>query len=787
MNMGKRFATGLAVFLSCLCFVGGRAAAAAADSAPQVTEIRVRNDGPGRVDPGFVLAHVSSRSGGPLDRGAIARDVRDVLGTGRFADVKVEVEPDADGVRVIFAVCNKLRLADGVEVVGGRHLSVRRVRDLLGLEKGDLIDDQVLGVRARKVTARYREDLYHDATVSWDIEELDRAAGLAHVRVSIDEGRKARVRRVEVSGNTAVSSRTLVKFFSQPARWNPLWFFRKKSFDDYELEAARTQILDVYLDRGYLDAVVEMPQRRKEMNGDVVITTTIREGEPYAYGQASIAGVALFPESELTPFLTMKPGARASMGEVSNTARNLRDFYGSRGYVDTRVRPVLDPDPDLNTVNVKFDVEEGRLVHIRNINIRGNTRTRDKVIRRELLVYPGEEFNEVRVRRSERRLSNLGFFDSVRSYPQSTSLPEERDLMIEVSEKRTGQFMLGAGFSSIDKLVGFVELTQGNFDIKGWPYFTGGGQKLKLRAQFGTTRNEYGISFVEPWFLDRKLSVGVDLYRNDYGYSDYDIERTGGALSVTRSLPYGLRGTFVYRLEESILSDIDDDQPYVDILSGEPVEFLPEDAIKSSLKVSVTRDTRNNPFMPTRGTRATVFGHFSGGPLGFDTDIYGFGLRVKHYVPLWYGHVLSMMGRAEVVDEYGDTAELPISDRLFIGGGRTLRGFDYRDVGPKARRADAPPGDTSYRPYGGRSLAMASAEYTVPVVSGVRLAGFYDVGNTWFDMYDFDFSTLASSTGVGIRLDMPGFPIRIDRAWVIEKDNDITDEDSWVIWIGYDY
>ena len=211
------------------------------------------------------------------------------------------------------------------------------------------------------------------------------------------------------------------------------------------------------------------------------------------------------------------------------------------------------------------------------------------------------------------------------------------------------------------------------------------------------------------------------------------------------------------------------------------------DTVESSLRLTLTHDTRDNPFVPTRGDKVSVFGNLSGGPLGFDTDTYGLGLNGKRYVSLWWGHVLSLRYRYEVVDEYGSTDLMPIGSRLFLGGGRTLRGFDYRDVGPKVQRADLLEGSDSYRPVGGRSLALAGAEYAVPIVTNFRLATFYDTGNVWWDAYELELDDFASSWGVGLRLDIPGFPIRVDRAWVIEKDDDLTDEDAWTIWIGYDY
>jgi outer membrane protein insertion porin family len=381
----------------------------------------------------------------------------------------------------------------------------------------------------------------------------------------------------------------------------------------------------------------------------------------------------------------------------------------------------------------------------------------------------------------------------VQVLPQQTPNPAVQDIVFDVSEKRTGQFMLGMGFSSVDHLMGFIELSQGNFDLFGWPYFTGGGQKLRLRAQLGSTRKDYDLAFTEPWFMGRKLSLGFNLYSHNRNYDDYDVETRGASINISKALPGANRIGLRYSLEDSSITDIADTNVYYELDSydfanntGTPFYFDDEqDFTKSTLALSLLHDTRNNPFVATRGNKIRSFVSASGGPLGFDTEIYNVGLKTSSYIPLWLGHVLNIKGRVEFVEPYGDTESVPLANKLFLGGGRTLRGFEYRDVSPKViRKLD----DGSYyaRPFGGQSLFLVNVEYTIPIVKGVRLAAFYDTGNVWSDSYTVELNNLASSTGIGIRLDMPGFPIRIDRAWVIDYPDDYTDDDKWVIWIGFD-
>lgn len=764
-------------------------------AAPIIRDVTVRQMGIGKTDAGYVQAHTRARAGQEMQTQAVSRDVRRLLDTGRFTSVDATVETLDNGVRLVYTVVPKLLLAAEPVIRGVDVFRTGKIRKWMDLNEGDRVDDPVVGVAVRDVLKHYREKSYAKADANWAFEPVDRDAGLVRLTVTFAEGEKAYIGGVRVTGNTAISAYALRDALQKPPLWNPIRWIWKKRYEPYELDVMEAEVRNAYRDRGYLDVAVDAEVVDRVSGGGGIAEVSVAEGIPYRLGDRAIEGVTLFPEAALQKRIGLRQGTMASMAAIDAAAGRIQAYYGDRGYLNTTVRPVLMPDEEAGTVDITFVVREGERVRIRHIRISGNTRTRDKVIRRELLVYPGEVYNQTRVKRSERRLNNLGFFEQVRMMPRKTANPEERDLVFEVAEKRTGQFMLGAGFSSIDKLIGFAELSQGNFDITGWPTFTGGGQKLRLRAQFGSRRKDYQLSLTEPWFMDRRLSLGFDVYRRDQDYTDYDIERTGASVRLGKALPGPNRVNLRYNIEESFITDISDTNTYYELDSydfatdtGVPYHFEQErDRIKSTLRLTLTHDTRNNPFVPSRGNKLSLFYSLSGGPLGFDTDIYEIGTRTTSYLPLWFGHVLNFRTRFQFVEAFGETDSVPLSDRLFLGGGRTLRGFDYRDVGPKVIRPVDDADQYYNRSFGGQSLFMANLEYTVPIVKSIRFAAFYDIGNVWAEPYELDSNDLASSTGVGLRLDMPGFPIRIDRAWALETDDDYTEEDHWVIWIGYDY
>jgi outer membrane protein insertion porin family len=751
-----------------------------------IRDVKVRGLGSVAVDEVLVRSYVSARAGQELDRNALAGDVRNLLESGRFTDVRAEVDPSPNGVVLTYAVQMKFKLIQPVKVVGAEELGENKVRDMLGLNPGDFIDDPTVAARVVKVREEYRKRLYVFVTVKWTLDVTDEKAGLALLTMKIDEGTPRRVREIHFPGAEAVEYSALREAMDLPAWWNPLGWFRKTPCDTDELKAGCERIRAVYKDRGYLDVEIKAPEIEETSPGKFSVTIPIVEGVCYRVARVTVTGATVFPETALLVAADLKSGAVASSTAINKAADAIRDYYESRGYMDTLASPRLDLKAKAGDVDIRFVLSEGRLTYIRNVLIRGNSVTKDKVIRRELLVYPGEKFDGVRIRKSESRLRNIGYFSNVTSSDEG-AVSNRSDIVFDVEEQRTGQFMAGAGFSSIDKLIGFVEVSQGNFDIRGRP-FMGAGQKIKLRSEFGSTRESYTLSLVEPWFLDRRLSLSTDLYRTQINDRDYDVLRQGGALGLGVPLGGPNRLDFKYRLEEVIIRDVTDTNAYF-VVDGDETNafsFAEPERVASSLAVTWSRDTRDNFFVPTRGARAYATGTVMGGPMGFDTDLYDLEAGGTVYVPLWWHHVLSVRTKVEVLDVYGDTEEVPLSERLFMGGSRTVRGFRYRWVGPKAERAD---GSGSIRPCGGQSSALASAEYSIPMPGApkLRLAGFYDIGNVWFDPYEFDLGSLAAGAGVGLRLDIPGFPIRFDYAWPVEKDDPRSRTENWSFWIGYGF
>ncbi len=764
-------------------------------SEPVVKVVKIKTVGPIPADEQMIRSYIAVREGSPLNRAEVANDVRSLLASGKIADVSAEVDASGDNVTLVYAVRMKYKLVNPVRVRGNKELSVARVQDILGLNPGDFIDDPTVAARVVKLTEEYRKKLYATAKIEASMDPVPGQPGQVSLLLNIREGDRSQIVRYLFPGRKSIEMSAIREAMDIMAWYNPLSWFHSTPYSAEELMAGCERIRAVYKDAGFLDVEVKTPLKKEEAPGRFVITVPIQENLKYSISRVTVFGSTIYPEAQLLKAADLKVAGEASTSVINKSADAIRDYYESRGYMETYVQPKLDLREKAGEVDVRFVVSEGHLTTVRNVLIRGNSVTKDKVIRRELLIYPGDQYDGVRVRTSENRLRNLGFFSTVNCEHEPVgpankveSSTNKADLVFNVEEQRTGQFMTGVGFSSIDKLIGFAEVSQGNFDISGKP-FVGAGQKIKLRAEFGSTREAYTLSFVEPWFLDRKLSLSTDLYSVKQDDRDYSVLRQGGSVGLGVPLWGPNRLDFKYRLEQVAIKDSADTNAYVVVdQNGDTnvMYFSDPRRIASSVSSTWTRDTRDNFFVPTRGSKLYAQGTLIGGPLGFDTDLYDLEAGGQFYVPLWWKHVLSFRGRVEVIDTYGNQEDVPLSERLYAGGARTVRGFRYRWVGPKAAREDGSP---DIRPAGGQSLAFASAEYTVPIpgIPKFRFASFYDIGNVWYDPYQFDFDQYASGYGIGLRLDIPGFPMRFDYAWPLKKDDPRSRTENWSFSIGYGF
>jgi outer membrane protein insertion porin family len=754
---------------------------------PIVREVQIRFVGPETVNRAVVRTNIRTEAGKPRSRDVIEQDVRNLIATGFFFDVRVLEEDVADGVRVVFQVQGKARIKE-ITIDGNKRFRTERLMREVELKTGDVLDERKAHDAAIKMTEVYQKGGFPDVKVTPE-SRVDQDTGKAIVTFKVEEGARVFIKRVRIEGAGAFSENRLRKLMKTRHKWWASWLTGTGVLKEEQFREDLDALREHYRNNGYLDMEIRGTRTERISGKYMIVHIEVFEGAQYKVGQLQIEGNKLFATTELDTRLRMRTDQIFTPDGLSKDVVALEDYYGARGYLDTTVRSVRTPNVATRRIDVRYNIREGELTYIQKVEIRGNTKTKDKVIRRELAVAPGNVYNSVLVDRSAERLRNLGYFSKVETTPEPTPIPNRRDLVIEVEEQRTGSVTFGAGFSSIDNFIGFVEITQGNFDLFNWPNFTGGGQKLRLRLQVGFERQDYVLSFVEPWFLDQRLSLGFDLFRRESSFlsSAFDESRTGGDIRIEKALNEFVRGSVQYGLQDINLS--------VDGTASQELQSQRGSNLRSSLEMALVYDARNSVFLATRGNRTEVTAELVGGPVGGDVSLYKLNAKTAFYFPFFDNHVLQIQGAVGVVEAFGASKgdggtvtetngvvvqvnDVPVFDRYFLGGANTLRGFTYRKVGPK---------DVFNEPVGGNTYANATIEYTLPVIERVRFAMFFDIGNVWRDAYEFDLGDLKSDAGIGIRLNLPIGPLRLDYGYPIQTDDATGRSGKFQFSVGYQF
>lgn len=743
-------------------------------SGPIIKDIAVETVGAPSISKDRVLANLATKVGKPYSERTAEQDVRALYQTGGVSNVRIFAEPLGDGVKVTVLLQGR-PVVEEVIIEGAQDIPLNRVRRDLGVKPGDVVNDEKIEQDRQKILTLYEDRNYSDVNVQYRVEEIP-GKNRTRVIFAITEGPKLIVKKIVFNGNDSVLSKDLRAVM----KTNPLdilTFFNKSGrLTPSQVEEDRAAIRTLYQNRGFADVDVSQIETQPLEKGGVELVVNITEGTQYRVNNIAIDGVNIVPAGEVSSLLKMNAGQLFTPKGMSEDIKAMRDFYGSRGYVDMTIAPeVLPAGP--GAVNLTYRLEEGVQSYINLVNIQGNTRTQDRVIRRELAVKPGEVYDTTLVDVSKKRLENLNYFSRVETQPTDTVVPGRKDLNVIVEEKRTGSFNFGAGFSTIDSLIGFAEIQQSNFDVTNWPNFTGGGQRFRIRAQYGLLRQDFVASLTEPWFLGYKLSAGVEAYyRNaDFLSNVYAQENAGFALQTRQQVWRALSARTEYRFERVVIYDLGDDL-YNDYYGANGVfggtssngKYGPviKDAegtyYKSAVTTSLVWDTRDSLFLTRKGELLELTGFIAGGFLGGTVQDYGISVEGSKYFPLPWDMIFMTKAQVAVVDGWGGGESneddgygngVPIFDRLYLGGANNMRGFDFREVGPV---------DVDDNPIGGNSLAYVTLELTFPIITRVRGAVFTDAGFVNSDAYDFGSAGANVDVGIGLRLDLPIGPIRVD-------------------------
>jgi len=710
-------------------------------------------EGNKRVSDILIFDRIKTKVGDELSPRLLRDDIKRLYKMGYFDDIKVDAQPFEDGVKLTFIFTEKL-IVRSIVIQGNRYFRDLRIRRTMKLSEGDIYDEKVLAEDVQKIKDMYREKGFYQVKVVYEVS-IDEKARVVDVNIVIKEGILAPVGRVVVEGNKALRDKEILKVMrSRPSK---LSFIFKKYLKEDELQEDLQRIKALYASRGYIKAEVGKPE--VELVGKKLkVTIPVEEGKQYRVGQVKVEGNTVISTEEILSLLKLRSGDVYSPTKAEEGRRNIYKLYGKQGRIYTDVKVDEEIDDEAGVVDLTYKIKESAPIYVGIVDVRGNTRTKTKVIRREIRVKPGDLFNMDEVFRSVRNISNLGYFTKVDFDIQPTEEPDVRDLVMRVEEQeRTGYFQFGGGYSSIERVVGFAEITQTNFDIGNPPTFVGAGQKLSLRTALGSLRSQIEMHFQDPYFYDTHNIFDLWIFNTTRDYDEYYQEDTGFRFEIEH--PMGreeiYRLLYGYRLQDTEIRDV---------VEYAPLALQEEEgkATVSSATIGLIRDTRDSRINPTEGSRQNLTLEVAGGLLGGDEDFYKVILSTTHFWKIKGNDrlILNWRARAGVVQEYGDTDKVRIFERFFLGGANTIRGYAYRDVGPKDERGD---------PLGGEAMFLTNLELVFPIAEKLNGAVFVDTGNVWWDASDFDPTDVDTGVGVGVRIATPIGPIKLDYGYAIEE------------------
>ena len=731
-------------------------------SGKNVTDLRVKNNK--AISKETILLKVKTKVGEPFSQDVLNDDLKRLYATEYFTDVTIDVEDYQGGIAVTFIVEEK-PIVEDIIFKGNTAFKAPKLKSTMKSKPNEMLNPAILAQDMAEIRALYVKKGYPMVDVKYEID-VDKDTNKARITVSIDEKVRVKISSVNVTGNKAIKTDVIKKILAT----KPAWLFNPGIFKDDVLQDDVDRIKSLYDDIGFLDAEVKPKLDYKEQGTVLGITFEINEGRQYLVGDVTIKGNLVFQEKDVRSKIAMKRGKPFSAKILRQDAALIRQYYYQYGYMNV----VIDVDKNLDEatgkINIIYNIDAKDPVYVGKIEIRGNVKTKDIVIRRELRVYPGDRFNGDKIRRSKERIYNLGFFENVSFDTEPTETPDVQSLIVTVKETKTGEFSFGGGYSSIDMLIGFVEITQRNFDIMNFPTFTGGGQSLTLKAEIGMVRNNFNIGWVDPWIFGFPYSFGFDAYRtahtkdSDVGWA-YDETRTGGDVRLGKEFTDYLRGALVYRLENIDIENVDGNSSQ-DLKNEQGKNWL------SSLMLEFTQDTRDNIYNPTRGYTIDGGVEDAGGVFMGDKNFVKVTAAAAYYHTFLEKLTLELKGRTGWVTPYGDSNEVPIYERFYAGGANTIRGYKERRVGPRDSGSD--------EPIGGEAILLGNAELTFPVYEKIiKGAVFFDAGNVWRKTSDYLKSgDYKAGAGIGVRVKTPLGPVRVDWGYplVSNEENSKTGE-----------
>jgi len=695
--------------------------------------------GNSKLDEGVIREGIRSREGGPFSADQVREDLRSIFALGYFTDVQVDIKSDPQGKEVIFIVVEKPTIKE-VVITGNDKVKLDDIKEKLTLAPRSVLNLDKVKENAELIRRLYFSKGYYGVKVDPKIDTLE--TNEAMVTFQIEEGPKGHVQKILFKGNQRIK-RSELKKVMMTKEWNILSIITKVGVLDEDMLKNDVQLLTAYyMDHGYIDIKISDPKVDFSDPKRIRIEIDITEGSQFRFGDIDFTGDVLTTKEDLFRIITIRRNDIFSNSAIRRDVGALTEAFANQGYAYVEASPDTSIDRANLSVNLTFNVDKKKQVTFERIQITGNTKTRDKVVRRELQVAEGELYTITGLNESQARLKRTGYFKEVEFATNRGSADDKIDLDVKVEEAPTGALTLGLGYSSEFQVMVSASLSDRNL--------FGLGYSGLVKASLGSAdSSDFRVSFTDPYFLGYPYAVGFDVYREKIGTFDtYSYDVLGGDLRAGKELGPHLRIDAMYKWEKVNIYD-------VSLGASDYIKDQEGISTTSAISATLMRDTRNDYFLPSRGGRHSLFGQVAGGILGGTNDFVKGFLLTSWYFPLPLTLVYNLRGQFGAIEPYGGK-EVPVNELFFIGGINTVRGFEYGMAGPVDRNGD---------PDGSQYGFAVTNEVIFPVYKDLGLMGaaFCDVGRGFNSLSDL--TPIKVGVGFGIRWISPFGPIRIDWGW----------------------
>lgn len=705
-----------------------------------------------RIESPAIMTAIKLKSGGKFFEEKVDEDIKAIYSLGFFTDVKAEKSQSEKGIIITYTVTEKPVVRE-ILFEGNKALSNEKLKEAMEIKPNSIFSQQELLKSISKIRKLYADEGYSQA----DIQTVKENTSPYELKLTlkIKEGDKILIREIKFEGNRAFDDSKLKGMIETKQDWWLAWITGAGVYKEDVLKNDMLLLTEHYMNNGYINFKAAEP--KVEMTPDkkaLFVLIMMTEGDKYSTGQIDFKGDLLETKEELAKRLKMKSGDVFSRGALRQEIFSLTDVYADKGYAFANVNPLTMMNSEKKTIDITFDFEKGEKVYIDRINIAGNAKTRDKVIRREIRLAEGELYSGTGLKKSKQNLMNLGFFEEATIATSKGKSDNKLNLDVNVKEKPTGTFSIGGGYSSLDGFVAQGSIQQSNL--------LGYGLKANVSASLGGKSSTYNVGVTDPHFLDTNWSLGADVYRTEREYVDYTKRATGTDLKAGYQISDTLSTFLMYKLEETKI--LKESFALLETRRLYPDMATTNDSTTSSVTASVSRNTTDYRIDPSSGMTNSLSVEFAG--LGGTNKFLRYIAQTAQFFPVGFGTVFMLHGTFGHIQEAG--AKIPIDEKFYLGGISTIRGYSGRTVSPYkiTPQYDAITGAKTGEQHayvGGDTEVVLNVEYTVPLVkeAGVKGVLFYDIGSS-NDGIGNAFAGMLASYGFGIRWFSPIGPLRLE-------------------------